>query len=157
MIDFMQTALKLAKKAYKKGEVPIGAVIVKNGKIISKGYNKREKSQNALMHAEIVAINKACKKLKSWRLDDCTIYCTLEPCFMCAGAILNARIDKLVFGAHEQKSGSAISRFNVFENAGLNHKVLVESGVLELECKKLLQDFFLKLRIKDKINFKKNK
>jgi len=157
MIDFMQIALNLAKKAYKKGEVPIGAVIVKNGKIISKGYNKREKSQNALMHAEIIAINKACKKLKSWRLDDCTIYCTLEPCFMCAGAILNARIDKLVFGAHEQKSGSAISRFNVFENAGLNHKVLVESGVLESQCKKLLQDFFSELRIKDKINFKKNK
>ena len=157
MMDFMKTALKLAKKAYKKGEVPIGAVIVKNGKIISKGYNKREKSQNALMHAEIVAINKACKKLKSWRLDGCTIFCTLEPCFMCAGAILNARIDKLVFGAYEQKSGSAISRFNVFENSGLNHNVLVESGILELECKKLLQDFFLKLRIKDKINFKKNK
>lgn len=157
MIDFMQIALNLAKKAYKKGEVPIGAVIVKNGKVISKGYNKREKSQNALMHAEIIAINKACKKLKSWRLDGCTIYCTLEPCFMCAGAILNARIDKLVFGAHEQKSGSAISKFNAFENAGLNHKVLVESGVLESQCKKLLQDFFSELRIKDKINFKKNK
>ena len=157
MIDFMQIALNLAKKAYKKGEVPIGAVIVKNGKIISKGYNKREKSQNALMHAEIIAINKACKKLKSWRLDGCTIYCTLEPCFMCAGAILNARIDKLVFGAYEQKSGSAISKFNAFENSGLNHNVLVESGVLESQCKKLLQDFFSELRIKDKINFKKNK
>ena len=157
MINFMQVALNLAKKAYKKGEVPIGAVIVKNGKIISKGYNRREKSQNALMHAEIIAINKACKKLKSWRLDGCEIYCTLEPCFMCAGAILNARINKLVFGAYEQKSGSATSRFNVFDNSGLNHTVLVNGGVLELECKKLLQDFFADLRIKDKINLKKNK
>jgi len=150
MNEFMLVALKLAEKAYKKGEVPIGAVIVKDGKIIAKAYNNREKTQNAINHAEIIAINKACKKLKSWRLDGCELYCTLEPCFMCSGAILNARIKTLYFGAYEQKSGSASSKFNLFEDTGHNHKCEVIGGIMEQECKKLMQDFFAKLRIKDK-------
>lgn len=150
MKEFMLVALKLAQKAYKKGEVPIGAVIVKEGKIIAKAYNNREKTQNAINHAEIIAINKACKKLKSWRLDGCELYCTLEPCFMCSGAILNARIKTLYFGAYEQKSGSASSKFNLFEDTGHNHKCEVIGGIMEQECKKLMQDFFANLRIKDK-------
>ena len=104
MLNFMEEAIKQANKALEKDEVPIGAVIVKNGKIIARGYNCREKNQNALMHAEIVAIDKACKKLNSWRLDGCQIYVTLEPCPMCAGAIVNARIDKLVYGCQEKTS-----------------------------------------------------
>ncbi len=151
MSELMSLALKLAKKAYKKGEVPIGAIIVKNGKIISKAYNNRESSQIAINHAEIIAIKKACKKLKSWRLDGCEMYCTLEPCFMCSGAILNARIKTLYFGAYEQKSGSATSRFNLFEDTGHNHKCNVVGGVMESECKKLMQDFFTELRLQDKI------
>ncbi len=150
MNEFMLVALKLAQKAYKKGEVPIGAVIVKEGKIIAKAYNNREKTQNAINHAEIIAINKACKKLKSWRLDGCELYCTLEPCFMCSGAILNARIKTLYFGAYEQKSGSASSKFNLFEDTGHNHKCEVVGGIMEQDCKKLMQDFFANLRIKDK-------
>ena len=114
MNEFMLEAYNLAKKAYKKGEVPIGAVIVKDGKIIARGYNQREKKQSAILHAEIIAIKKACKKLKSWRLDGCDLYCTLEPCFMCSGAVLNARIKRLYFGAYEQKSCSAVSKFNLF-------------------------------------------
>jgi len=157
MNQFMEEAIKLAKKAYKKGEVPIGAVIVRNNKIIAKAYNVREKTQSAIAHAEILAIKKACKKLKSWRLDDCDIYCTLEPCFMCAGAILNARIKNLYFGAFEEKSGSAISQFKIYENAGLNHKVNVFGGIEQEQCKQLIQSFFSLLRVKDKINLKNNK
>ena len=157
MIDFMQEAIKLAKKAYKKGEVPIGAVIVLNGKILAKAYNKRETKQQAIAHAEVLAIQKACKKLKSWRLDNCDIYCTLEPCFMCSGAILNARIANVYFGAYEQKSGSAISKYNVFKDSGLNHTCNVVGGIQEEECKNLLQNFFSELRLKDKIYLKKDK
>lgn len=149
MNEFMLEAYKLAQKAYKKGEVPIGAVVVKDGKIIAKGYNKREKTQSAIMHAEIIALQKACKKLKSWRLDGCDLYCTLEPCFMCSGAVLNARIKTLYFGAYEQKSGSAGSKFNLFSDTGHNHKCEVVGGIMEEECKKLMQDFFRELRVLD--------
>ena len=149
---FMEIALTLAKKAYKKGEVPIGAIIVKDGKIISKAYNKREKTQNANAHAELTAINKACKKLKSWRLDGCTLYCTLEPCPMCAGAIVNSRIKKLVFGACEPKSGSVCSKFNILTESGLNHTVEYKGGVKEDECSKIIKDFFSDLRAQSKIN-----
>ena len=139
---FMRLALKEAEKARKKNEVPIGAVIVKDGKIISTGYNQREKKQNAILHAEVVAINKACKKLKSWRLNDCDIYVSLEPCLMCFGAILNARIKNLYYGAYD-KSGSSISaNEGLFEKAILNHKTNVEAGILEKECSKILTDFF---------------
>ncbi len=141
---FMEEALKLAQKANKKGEVPIGAVIVRNGKIISKGFNKREKTQNAIMHAEIVAIEKACKKLRSWRLDDCEIYVTLEPCLMCLGAIINSRIKKLVFGASDNKS--CTKEFLLSKNNSLNHNLEIESGILEEDCAKLLKEFFKNAR-----------
>ena len=140
--QFMKSALIEAEKARKKNEVPIGAVIVKDGKIISKGYNQREKKQNALLHAEVIAINKACKKLKSWRLNGCDIYITLEPCLMCFGAILNARIKNLYYGAYD-KSGSSISaNATLFEKSILNHKTNVEGGILEDDCSKILSDFF---------------
>ena len=141
---FMEEALKLAQKASKKGEVPIGAVIVRNGKIISKGFNKREKTQNAIMHAEIVAIEKACRKLGSWRLDDCEIYVTLEPCLMCLGAIINSRIKKLVFGASDNKS--CTKEFLLSKNNSLNHNLEIESGILEEDCAKLLKEFFKNAR-----------
>ena len=140
--QFMKSALIEAEKARKKNEVPIGAVIVKDGKIISKGYNQREKKQNALLHAEVIAINKACKKLKSWRLNGCDIYITLEPCLMCFGAILNSRIDNIYFGAYD-KSGSSISSNNsLLKKSILNHKLKVEGGILEKECSQILTDFF---------------
>ena len=147
---FMKLAIKEAEKALAKDEVPIGAVIVVGGKVVARAHNLMEKTQIATAHAEILAINKACKKLKSWRLDGCELYCTLEPCFMCSGAILNARIKTLYFGAYEQKSGSASSKFNLFEDTGHNHKCEVIGGIMEQDCKKLMQDFFANLRIKDK-------
>lgn len=143
---YMDKALELAEKAEKKGEVPIGALIVKNGKIISKAYNNREKKQNALYHAEILAINKACKKLKSWRLDDCVLYCTLEPCIMCSGAIINARIKKVVFGAYEKKSGAVVSKYTLLNDNGLNHNCDFVGGIKEEQCKTLLVNFFKKQR-----------
>lgn len=139
---FMVKALEQAKIAYKKNEVPIGAVIVKDGKIIAEGYNKREKKQNALFHAEIVAINKACKKLKSWRLDDCDIYITLEPCLMCFGAILNARLKNCYFGAYDKSGGSISSNNELLNKSILNHKLNVEGGILKEECADILSTFF---------------
>lgn len=143
---YMGLALKEALKAEKKDEVPIGAIIVLDGKIIAKGYNQTENTQIATKHAEIVAIEKACKKLKSWRLDGAEIYVTLEPCPMCAGAIVNARIKKVYFGAYELKSGSAVSKFNVLSESGLNHKVEFEGGVLKDECSNLLKSYFKRKR-----------
>lgn len=139
---FMLKALEQAKIAYKKNEVPIGAVIVKDGKVIAEGYNKREKKQNALFHAEIVAINKACKKLKSWRLDDCDIYITLEPCLMCFGAILNARLKNCYFGAYDKSGGSISSNSELLNKSILNHKLNVEGGILKEECADILSTFF---------------
>ena len=139
---FMLKALEQAKIAYKKNEVPIGAVIVKDGKVIAEGYNKREKKQNALFHAEIVAINKACKKLKSWRLDDCDIYITLEPCLMCFGAILNARLKNCYFGAYDKSGGSISSNNELLNKSILNHKLNVEGGILNEECADILSTFF---------------
>lgn len=140
--DFMLKALEQAKIAYKKNEVPIGAVIVKDGKVIAEGYNKREKKQNALFHAEIVAINKACKKLKSWRLDDCDIYITLEPCLMCFGAILNARLKNCYFGAYDKSGGSISANNELLNKSILNHKLNVEGGILKEECADILSTFF---------------
>lgn len=142
---FMLEAIELAKIAASEGEVPVGAVIVKDGKIIAKGKNEREKKQNALSHAEIEAINNACKALGSWRLDDCEIYVTLEPCPMCAGAIINSRIKTLVFGAYDSKMGSIDSVVNLC-NYPYNHKVEVYGGICEDECLEILQDFFKGLR-----------
>lgn len=145
MKEFMKEAIAEAKKAYSDGEVPVGAVIVKDGKIIAKGRNHREQKQNALSHAEIEAINSACKTLGSWRLDDCELYVTLEPCPMCTGAIINARIKKVVFGAFDSSMGCMDSVINLCDYP-LGHKVEIYGGICEDECKALLQDFFQKLR-----------
>ena len=143
--EFMKLAILEAKKAADEGEVPVGAVIVKDGKIIAKGRNMREQKQNALSHAEIEAINNACKTLKSWRLDDCEMYVTLEPCPMCTGAIINSRIKTLVFGAYDSKAGSVDSVINLCDYP-YNHKVEVYGGICEDECLKILKDFFGDLR-----------
>ena len=141
-MNYMKKAIYQAKKAIALDEVPIGAIIVKDGKIIASAYNKRETTQLATAHAEILAINKACKKLKSWRLDDAEMYVTLEPCPMCAGAIVNARIKKVYFGAYEQKSGGAISKFNILSEGGLNHVTEFEGGIMEEECSNMLKSYF---------------
>lgn len=141
-MNFMEEAFKEAEKALKKNEVPIGAVIVKNGKIISRGHNMRERKQNALMHAEIIAINKACKKLHSWRLDECEMFVTLEPCPMCAGAIANARLSKITFGAIEKTSGDHLFQ-QILSSARLNHKTtFIQDKDAEKECSQLLTNFF---------------
>ena len=139
---FMELAIKEAKKALKRDEVPIGAVIVLGGKVIAKGHNLTESKKIATRHAEITAIEKASRKLKSWRLDGAEIYVTLEPCAMCAGAIVNARIKKVYFGAYEKKSGCAVSKFPVLSDNGLNHSVEFVGGVEEERCARLIKDYF---------------
>lgn len=146
--EFMQAALDCAAKALKKGEVPIGAVVVSDGKIISRGYNKRTKKQIATAHAEIEAIEKACKKLKSWRIPECEIYVTLEPCPMCMGAMLNARIKKVYFGAYEAKGRSMTAQ--LAESNLLNHRIEVEGGVMREECAGILSSFFSQMREREK-------
>ena len=144
----MSEAICEAKKALKKNEVPIGAVVVQKGKIIGRGHNFREKKKNAVQHAEIIAIEKACKKSKSWRLDDCEIYVTLEPCPMCAGAIANARIKKLIFGSKEKTSGDNLCK-TILSSTRLNHKVEISiDNESNEECSKLLTDFFKNRRNK---------
>ena len=145
---YMQEALKEAKKAYKKLEVPVGAIIVKNGEIIAKAHNLKETKNDTTKHAEILAIQRASKKLKSWRLLDCEMYITLEPCSMCAGAIINSRIKKVYIGAMDEKTGAAGSVLNLFEDYKFNHKVEVEKGILQEECENLLKSFFKELRQK---------
>ena len=140
--DFMKEAVREAEKALRKDEVPIGAVIVKDGRIIARAHNLTEKKQVATLHAEIIAINKACRKLKSWRLNGTEIYVTAEPCAMCAGAIANARIDKVFFGAYEKKSGCAVSKYPVLTDNGLNHSADFVGGIEEECCAKLLKDYF---------------
>ena len=139
---FMQVAINEALKALKKDEVPIGACVVKDGKVISKGHNLTEKKQIATLHAEIIAINKACRKLKSWRLDDCDIYVTAEPCALCAGAIANARIKRVFFGAYESKSGCAESLYPVLKTNGLNHSCEFLGGIEQEFCSNLLKGYF---------------
>ena len=143
-IKFMKAALKCAQKAFDEGEVPIGAVVVADGKIISRGYNKRTKKQIATAHAEIEAIEKACKKLKSWRIPECEIYVTLEPCPMCMGAVLNARIKKVYFGAYEAKGRSMTPQLAASNL--VNHKIEVEGGVMKEECARVLSTFFSQMR-----------
>lgn len=144
----MREAVRLARKAKKKGEVPIGAVVVLNGKIIGRGYNLRTKLQMATAHAEMRAIDRACRKLRSWRLPGAEIYVTLEPCPMCMGAILNARIDRVFFGAYEQKGRSLT---NELASANLlNHKVEVTGGILKEECAGVLTSFFTEMRAREK-------
>ncbi len=146
MNRFMEEAIKESKKALRRNEVPIGAVIVKDEKIIARGFNKREKTKNALAHAEIVAINKACNKLKDWRLEDCTIYVTLEPCPMCAGAILNARIKRIVYGAKDKTANDELLE-KILQSNRLNHKCeLVQTSEYEKDCSALLTNFFKEKR-----------
>ena len=147
----MREALKEAKKAYLLGEVPVGAVIVYDNKIIARGHNTREIKQSVLGHAEINAIQKASKKIGSWRLEDCDIYVTLEPCPMCSGAIIQSRIKNLYYGATDPKTGACGSVLNLFENP-FNHKVNVIGGVLEDECSRIIKDFFKELRQKNIAN-----
>lgn len=143
---FMKEALKQAKLAYNKLEVPVGAVIVKNGQIIAKAYNMKETKNDTTKHAEILAIQKASKKLNSWRLTDCQMYVTLEPCTMCAGALIQSRISKVYIGTMDAKTGACGSVLNVLEDYKFNHKVEVETGIMKEECEKILQDFFKELR-----------
>lgn len=142
---YMREALKEAKKAYLSNEVPVGCVIVYNDKIIARGHNKREGLNNSLAHAEIVAINKACKKLNSWRLDDCVMYITLEPCIMCSGAIIQSRIKKVIYGSRDYRFGTHQSIINLFD-VKFNHLVEIESGILEDECSNIISNFFKELR-----------
>jgi len=141
-IYFMQKALNCAKKAYNIEEVPIGAVIVKDNKIIAKGYNKSITLQDSTAHAEIIAIRKACKKLNNYRLNDCSIYVTIEPCSMCVGALILSRIKKIYFGAKDIKAGGCGSVFNIASDNRLNHKIEVSSGLLEEECARIIKEFF---------------
>lgn len=144
----MREAIRLARKAKKRGEVPIGAVVVLNGRIVGRGYNLRTKLQMATAHAEMRAIDRACKKLHSWRLPGAELYVTLEPCPMCMGAILNARIDRVYFGAYEQKGRSLTDEL---ANANLlNHRVEVTGGVLKDECAEVLTSFFAEMRAREK-------
>ena len=143
---FMKEALKEAKKAYDKLEVPVGCVIVKDGKIIARGHNLKETKQDTTKHAEMIAIQKASKKLNSWRLLDCEMYVTLEPCSMCAGAIIQSRIKKIYIGTLDEKTGAAGSVLNLFEDYPFNHKVEVETGILKTDCENILKAFFKELR-----------
>lgn len=147
---FMKSAIHQARKAEKLEEVPIGCVIVYEGKIIARGYNRRNTDKNTLAHAELLAIKKASKKLGDWRLEGCTLYVTLEPCQMCAGAIVQARIDKVVIGSMNPKAGCAGSVLNLLQISAFNHQVELEKGVLEEECSTMLSSFFRNLREKKK-------
>ena len=143
---FMVQAIKEAQKAYTKKEIPVGAVIVKDGNIIARAHNIKEEKNDTTKHAEILAIQKASKKLKSWRLIDCEMYVTLEPCTMCAGAIINSRIEKVYIGTMDEKTGAVGSVLNLFEDYTFNHKVESETGILKFECEDILKNFFKKLR-----------
>ena len=144
----MFEALKEAKKAFNENEVPVGCVIVQNGKIIARAHNKKEKKKLATAHAEILAIEKACKKIGDWRLEDAELYVTLEPCMMCAGACFNARIKKVIFGALDEKGGGfgGVETLDLSKHNLLNHKIEVKENICECECKKLIQDFFKQKR-----------
>jgi tRNA(adenine34) deaminase len=144
--QFMKLAIEQAQIAQENGDVPIGAVIVHNGQIIGKAYNQREQLQDPTAHAEIIALTQSAAALETWRLEGCTMYVTLEPCPMCAGALVLARIDRLVYGCDDPKAGAVKSLYNIVTDGRLNHKIEVISGVLADECSKLLQDFFQKRR-----------
>lgn len=147
---FMKEAIRQAKKAEAIGDVPIGCVIVRDGRIIARGYNKRNKNKTVLAHAELLAMSKACRKAGDWRLEDCTMYITLEPCQMCAGAIVQARIPRVVIGSMNPKAGCGGSILNLLQMKEFNHQVEVTRGVLEEECSEMLSAFFRKLRQKKK-------
>lgn len=143
---FMAEALREARAAFAAGEIPVGAVIVRDGAILARGHNLRETEQNALLHAETVAIDRACRALGSWRLSDCDLYVTLEPCAMCCGAIAQAKIRRLYFGAYDPKGGFAVSNAGLMNDPGLMHGADCYCGIMEDECASLLQDFFKQLR-----------
>ena len=147
---FMKEALKEAQKAFDKEEVPVGAVIVKDGKIIARAHNIKESKKDSTCHAELLAIQKACKKLDSWRLIDCEMYVTLEPCSMCAGALINSRLKKIYIGTDDAKTGACGSVLNLLEDYKFNHKIEVEKYILKEECETLLKEFFKFLREKKK-------
>lgn len=147
---FMREALKEAQKAYDQEEVPIGAVVVLNGEIIGRGHNLREKEQDATLHAEIKAIRQANQHLGSWRLEDCELFVTLEPCPMCSGAMILARMKKVIFGAFDPKAGTAGTFMNLLQDSRFNHQVEVDQGVLEEECQEILRSFFKGLRERNK-------
>jgi tRNA(adenine34) deaminase len=147
---FMKQAIEEAKKAEGLAEVPIGAVLVSGDKVIASGYNLRETSQRSITHAEILVIDEACKELGTWRLEDTTLYVTLEPCPMCAGAIIQSRVKRVVFGAKDPKAGCAGSLMNLLQDSRFNHQTEITSGVLEKECGELLSSFFRKLRLEKK-------
>ena len=139
---FMKQALRQAEKAFLRDEVPVGAVIVKDGVIIARASNERQKKRVATAHAEMICIEKACKKVKDWRLDECELFVTLEPCPMCAGAALNARLKRVVFGASDLKGGAAESNFDILSSGVLNWSCEIKGGVLKDECEKIIKDFF---------------
>ena len=147
---YMKQALVQAQKAYDIEEIPVGAVIVKNGQVIARAYNKKETNNNPIAHAEILALEKATKKLNRWRLDDCDLYVTLEPCPMCAGAIIQARIKNLYIGTNDPKTGACGSVLDLLSDYKFNHKVHVENSILQPECEKILKDFFKQIRNKSK-------
>lgn len=144
---YMKEAIKEALKAYKKLEIPVGAVIVKNGEIIARAHNIKEEKKDTTKHAELIAIQKASKKLKNWRLTDCEMYVTLEPCPMCAGAIIGSRIKKLYVGTMDEKTGACGSVLNLIQDYTFNHKVELETNILSEECEKILKQFFKELRL----------
>ena len=146
----MQLAIEQARIAYENGDVPIGAVIVHNGRIIGKAYNQREQLQDPTAHAEIIALTQAAAALQNWHLNGCTIYVTLEPCPMCAGALVLARMDRLVYGCDDPKAGACKSLYNIVQDDRLNHRLEVTCGVLAEQCGQLLQEFFAKRRIENK-------
>ena len=145
-LKFMKEALKEAKKAYDKQEIPVGAVIVKDGKIIARGHNLKEQKKDTTKHAEIIAIQKASKKLEAWRLSDCEMYVTLEPCAMCAGALIQSRMKKVYIGTMDEKTGACGSVLNLLSDYSFNHIVEVEYFMMQEECEKMLKDFFKGLR-----------
>ena len=144
--DYMKLAINEAKKAYGQLEIPVGAIIVKDGKVIAKAHNEKEQKQDTTKHAEILAIQKASKKLKNWRLIDCDMYVTVEPCSMCAGALIQSRVRKVFIGDMDEKTGSCGSVLNLLEDYTFNHKVEVEYGICKEECEILLKNFFKELR-----------
>ncbi len=154
---YMKEALKQARKAYELGEVPIGCVIVREGRVIARGYNRRNTDHTTLAHAELTAIKKASKKCGDWRLEDCVLYVTLEPCQMCAGAIVQARIPEIVIGCESPKSGSAGSVIDILNNPEFNHQVNIQKGILEQECSDILKLFFTELRKRNKAEKERSK
>jgi tRNA(adenine34) deaminase len=144
--EYMRLALELAQEAYQAGEIPVGAVVVADDRIVAQARNQKESRNDATAHAELIALKQAAQSLQRWRLSDATLYCTLEPCAMCAGAMVNARLGRLVYGARDSKAGAAGSILDVVRFPGLNHQVQVYAGVLEAECSRLLSEFFADLR-----------